>query len=366
MTDITFAIGEVAAMLGISPHTIRAWERRHVVVSPKRTASGQRRYTGDDVELLRQVKHERHVHGLSMRVATLTAQGVVVPDSAGDDGPGMGALITVGADPLRIVADLVPEIIVVLEPSGRIAYANTAFVRFSGTLLGQLKGMQFADFADPFDRAKAVQTYAHPLRQRRGWELNLRTRHGRAFFSFDCWPVRTPTGSVLVLVGHDVGAAIANENTDHAAWPAPRIQPRPRPGGGSVLTQIAQAAAEQASELLPNAGLLVAIVPNGDPGQIRVAAATGVWSGTEHAADDDLRLMLVREVTRAATSVELERSGPDGRAVLRAVPLVPPGTGETRGALGFARLDPSPFSPADRRRIDDFAARLARALERAT
>jgi PAS domain-containing protein len=366
MTDITFAIGEVAAMLGISPHTIRAWERRHVVVSPMRTASGQRRYTGDDIELLRQVKHERHVHGMSMRVATLTAQGIVVPDPAGDEsGPGAGTLITVGADPLRIVADLVPEIIVVLEPSGRIAYANTAFVRFSGTLLGQLKGMQFADFADPFDRAKAVQTYTQPLRQRRGWELNLRARHGRAFFSFDCWPVRTPTGSVLVLVGHDVGAAIANEHTDDAAWPAPRVEPRPRPRGGSVLTQVALAAAEQARELLPNAGLLVAVVPNGDAGRVRVAAATGVWSGTEQAADDDLRLTLVREVTRAATSVELERSGPDGRTVLRAVPLLAAG-GETRGALGFARLDPSPFSPADRRRIDDFAGRLARALDRAT
>ena len=53
MTDLTFSIGEVAAMLGISPHTIRAWERRHLMVTPTRTASGQRRYSSDDVDLLR-------------------------------------------------------------------------------------------------------------------------------------------------------------------------------------------------------------------------------------------------------------------------------------------------------------------------
>src|SRR5215813_10843087 len=79
-SEITFAIGEVAAMLGISSHAIRAWERRHVVVRPMRTTAGQRRYTHDDIEILRQVKHGRHVHGLSLRMATLTAQGMVVPD----------------------------------------------------------------------------------------------------------------------------------------------------------------------------------------------------------------------------------------------------------------------------------------------
>jgi PAS domain-containing protein len=201
MTDWTFSIGEVAAMLGISPHTIRAWERRHRMVKPIRTASGQRRYTGDDVELLRQIKHERHVHGLSMRVATMTAQGLIVPD-VGE--PPATDLIAPDGDPLRMVANLVPEVVIVLDQEGRVTYANTPFVRFCDILPGQLQGMQFADFVDPFDRAKAVQTYQGGPRQRRGWELNLRGARRGALFSFDCWPVQTSQDSRIVLIGRDL------------------------------------------------------------------------------------------------------------------------------------------------------------------
>jgi PAS domain-containing protein len=202
--ELSFAIGEVAAMLGISPHTIRAWERRHLVVRPMRTRAGQRRYSAEDVELLRQIKHERHVHGLSMRVATLTAQGLVVPDT-GEPGPAAGAPpMEAGADPLRIAADLVPELVVVVDARGRVAHANTAFARFCSVTVGQLRGVPFADFVDPFDRAKAVSAYQEPLRQRRDWELNLCTSRRRAFFSFDCWPISSGEGPMLVLVGRDL------------------------------------------------------------------------------------------------------------------------------------------------------------------
>jgi PAS domain-containing protein len=209
MNDLTFSIGEVAAMLGISPHTIRAWERRHLTVTPIRTASGQRRYSGDDVELLRQIKHERHVHGLSMRVATMAAQGLIVPDAGVAPAPSgeTGDLASADGDSLGMVANLVPEIVVVLDEVGRFTWANTPFVRFCEVLQGRLRGMQFADFVDPFDRAKAVQTYQGYPRQRRGWELNLRTpRHG-ALFSFDCWPVRTSEGRRMVLIGRDLSAS---------------------------------------------------------------------------------------------------------------------------------------------------------------
>jgi PAS domain-containing protein len=217
MTELTFAIGEVAAMLGISPHTIRAWERRHLMVTPMRTASGQRRYTSDDVELLRQVMHERHVHGLSVRVATMAAQGLIVPDvgtapSPEGDAPDLG-----DGDSLRMVANLVPEVVIVLDEEGRFTYANTQFVRFSEVLQGQLRGMQFADFADPFDRAKAVQTYQGSPRQRRGWELNLRTARRWALFSFDCWPVRTSEGPRMVLIGRDLSATATGSEAEEGA-----------------------------------------------------------------------------------------------------------------------------------------------------
>lgn len=200
--DPTFAIGEVAAMLGLSPHTIRAWERRHLVVRPIRTRAGQRRYSADDVELLRQIKRERHVHGLSMRMATLAAHGLVVPDP---DEPHLPAQAPPAlADPMRAVADLVPEIAVAVDTRGRVAHANTAFVRFCEVTAGQLQGTPFADLVDPFDRAKAVRAYRSPLRRRRGWELNLRTSRRRALYSFDCWPIAAAEGPVLLLLGREL------------------------------------------------------------------------------------------------------------------------------------------------------------------
>src|SRR5437879_3854588 len=43
MSEATFfTIGEVAAMVGVSPHTIRAWERRNHVLTPERTADRSR------------------------------------------------------------------------------------------------------------------------------------------------------------------------------------------------------------------------------------------------------------------------------------------------------------------------------------
>jgi len=236
MTDLTFSIGEVAAMLGISPHTIRAWERRHLMVTPMRTASGQRRYSSDDVELLRQVKHERHVHGLSVRVATMAAQGLIVPDPGAAPAPRVEPRDLAGADgdSLRMVANLVPEVVIILDQEGRFTYANTSFVRFCEVLQNQLKRRQFADFVDPFDRAKAVQTYQGSPRQRRGWELNLRTPRRGALFSFDCWPIRTPDGPRMVLIGRDLSASsTAIEGADDAGEDA---APVPEAGDGRGIS----------------------------------------------------------------------------------------------------------------------------------
>jgi DNA-binding transcriptional MerR regulator len=210
MSGVTFAIGEVADMLGLSPHTIRAWERRHLLASPMRTAAGQRRYTADDVELLRQIKHGRHALGFSIRVATMAAQGMLVPEARDVDPP--GALVTEvepdgQSDPLRRIVDLVSDVVVVVDIQGRIRHANTAFVRFCDVLPAHLQGLHFPDFVDPFDRAKAVQAYHVPLRPRRGWEFGLRTRRRRALFTFDCWPLPSLDGPVLALIGHQLDLA---------------------------------------------------------------------------------------------------------------------------------------------------------------
>lgn len=48
-------IGAVAAMTGVNPITLRAWERRHGLIRPARTPKGRRFYTHEHVELIRRV-----------------------------------------------------------------------------------------------------------------------------------------------------------------------------------------------------------------------------------------------------------------------------------------------------------------------
>ncbi|MFI9007879.1 MerR family transcriptional regulator [Actinosynnema sp. NPDC053489] len=59
----------VAAMLGISPTTLRTWDQRYGLGPSDRTAGGHRRYQDDEVEQLR-------------RMVALTAQGVAPAEAA--------------------------------------------------------------------------------------------------------------------------------------------------------------------------------------------------------------------------------------------------------------------------------------------
>jgi DNA-binding transcriptional MerR regulator len=59
-----YSIGAVAEMLGSRPATLRSWEERYGVVTPKRTEGGRRLYSRDQLEQLRFVK-DKVDHGFS-------------------------------------------------------------------------------------------------------------------------------------------------------------------------------------------------------------------------------------------------------------------------------------------------------------
>ncbi len=62
------SIREVAERTGVAAGTIRMWEQRFGFPEPRRTASGYRRYTPEDVEALRRVRADRG-RGLSVGAA---------------------------------------------------------------------------------------------------------------------------------------------------------------------------------------------------------------------------------------------------------------------------------------------------------
>ena len=51
-----YRVGAVAQLVGLSPNTIRTWERRHGVVQPERSEGGGRLYSDADVERLQLLK----------------------------------------------------------------------------------------------------------------------------------------------------------------------------------------------------------------------------------------------------------------------------------------------------------------------
>jgi len=156
------------------------------------------------------------VRGLTLKVAVRAAQGAVTVPSI-EDGPtaavarAEAALVQDEADvdvPWRAVADFMPELIAVLDEDGCVVDANVALASAAGRLREQLRGVRFVDFADPYDRAKAVTAFRPPLLRRKGWELNLRLPGGGGgLFSFDCLPIRFGERPLLIVLGRAVGTS---------------------------------------------------------------------------------------------------------------------------------------------------------------
>jgi MerR family transcriptional regulator, light-induced transcriptional regulator len=89
------AIKDVAERTGIAAGTIRMWEQRYGFPEPQRTASGYRRYSFEDVELLRRVLSYRE-GGLSVPAALERAREASEPT----DRPSIYGAVAAGDIPL--------------------------------------------------------------------------------------------------------------------------------------------------------------------------------------------------------------------------------------------------------------------------
>lgn len=224
--DLTLTIGELASMVGVSTDIIRAWERRYAALSPGRTAARHRRYTMEDVETLRRVRHNVSARGLSLKLAVAEAHGLSLDDAGGEAEPtaiAIEAPHTPDGAPWRAVVDLLPSVVCVLDERGGIVDANMAFARVAGVLRPRLRGMRFLDLVESGDRAKAARFYRPRPQQRRGWELNLRTPMLSGLFTFDTYVLPTMTSAHIVLIGRDLSSS------GMELWPQPPAPGDPSP-----------------------------------------------------------------------------------------------------------------------------------------
>lgn len=65
----TYKIGQAAKMLGIKSYVLRFWETEFEALEPVRTASGQRLYTEEHIELIKRIKTLLYDEGLTIEGA---------------------------------------------------------------------------------------------------------------------------------------------------------------------------------------------------------------------------------------------------------------------------------------------------------
>lgn len=207
-----YSIGEVAALLGVSPHAIRAWERRYGILSPERGLNRHRRYSAEDIEFLRDVKRTADVNGTSLRLALEVVNGSLeLGSTAGTpmrhpthvDNP-EAADSHLPSDVWRAVGDVVPNLIMLLDADGVVVEANVAVARLLGVVRQRVAGLKFIGLVDPFDRMKASMLYRPQMRAVSSWELNLETKDGPRLFSFSAWPVASGETTYLAVIGSEM------------------------------------------------------------------------------------------------------------------------------------------------------------------
>ena len=64
-----YKIGQAAKLLEVKPYVLRFWETEFPAIAPRRTPSGQRMYTEDQITLVRTIKHLLYDEGLTIEGA---------------------------------------------------------------------------------------------------------------------------------------------------------------------------------------------------------------------------------------------------------------------------------------------------------
>lgn len=138
-----YSIRLVSRMSGISAHTLRMWERRYGFPRPERTSGGARRYTEDDVELLKLVSRALELGYRPNEVVgkgrdtlrKLVAEQEAVPAVVGGDRPDVERAVEhVRNDELDDVGTEIRRAVAVLGPKGFVTDFAAPFVQRVGDL----------------------------------------------------------------------------------------------------------------------------------------------------------------------------------------------------------------------------------------
>ncbi|HAK52871.1 MAG TPA: hypothetical protein DCM54_13350 [Gammaproteobacteria bacterium] len=98
-TDHGLPIGAVTRMIGVSSHTLRKWESRYDLVTPKRTSSGRRLYSQTDIDkllLVRELTALGHQVNQLARLSNAELETLLARANATDAVPAPSRALVVG------------------------------------------------------------------------------------------------------------------------------------------------------------------------------------------------------------------------------------------------------------------------------
>lgn len=80
MSEKLYKIGQAAALLNLNTSVLRFWETVFSQLAPRRTDSGQRFYTEEDMALLRRIQQLLHQKGMTIEGARRILDGSATLD----------------------------------------------------------------------------------------------------------------------------------------------------------------------------------------------------------------------------------------------------------------------------------------------
>jgi PAS domain S-box-containing protein len=143
---MSFSIGKLARLTGFSTTLIRKWERRHAFLNPERLENGHRRYTTDDLSVLRNVRALLDQGSKIGDVARLGRDQLVRSEIGG----GLPAPAPHAEDYLDgrhpeiawSILEAMPCAVIVTDTHGRVRWVNRGVVVLCGYDLAELHGLR--------------------------------------------------------------------------------------------------------------------------------------------------------------------------------------------------------------------------------
>jgi DNA-binding transcriptional MerR regulator len=192
-----FSIGEAAAIVGVSTHVIRSWERRLSLDLNHRTSSNQRRYWTEDIQRFIAIRRFHEADGLPLVESAARAMaGRLTPSPVETVGQHSAALDAFWA----ALTDTLPDLLLVMDDSGTIAAANES----ARATLNLTRRTSFIRLAPGGWR----RTYRSLLREagarRQPLVVAMRARGGIVFMDARVFPVRPTRDRRVVFIGKRV------------------------------------------------------------------------------------------------------------------------------------------------------------------